>query len=1431
MLEKIISFSLNNKMLVLLAVAAMAVWGLLSLKEIAIDAVPDITNNQVQVVTNCPTLAPQEVEQYITFPIEALMANLPQVEEVRSISRYGLSVVTVVFSEKMDGMLARQLVAEQVQRAKNEIPPDLGSPEMMPITTGLGEIYQYVLVVDSAHEHLYNPMELRTIQDWIVKRQLTGVPGVIETSSFGGFVKQYEVAINPEKLVANNITLQQVFTAMQTNNLSSGGGYIESGAHSFYLRSEGKITELNELANITIEVRNGIPIRLTDVATFKYGNPQRYGAMTMDGEGEVVGGITLMLKGANATSTTEAVKERIESIRKALPPGVDVYPYLDRAKLVNKTIGTVSKNLIEGGLIIIFVLVLFIGNLRAGVVVASVIPLSMLFTLIVMNQMGVSANLMSLGAIDFGIVIDGAVIMVEGILFYLHHHFMHKTLNKEQMNEAVSEASKRIYNSSTFGVLIIVIVFLPMFMLQGVEGKMFIPMAQTMSFAIIGALILSLTYVPAMSALVLNKKIKPDNKITAGTLSFLQRLYQPSLKYALAAPRLIIALAASVLLITAFAFTRMGSEFIPTLEEGDLAMQMSVEPGSSLSHSIATSTMAEKILIRDFPEVLHVVSKIGTAEIPTDPMAVEDADIMIILKEKEEWTSASDRESLIEKMKSSLEVIQDASFEFTQPIQLRFNELMTGAKTDISVKIFGENMEVLKDLADEAAIYISDIEGAADVKVEQTEGLRQLRLKINRAQMAFHGVNVEEINHAIETAYGGSVTGSVYENERRFDLVLRMDDTWREQLSLHSMYVSGAGGQLVPINAVASVIEDTGPMQISREDAKRRINIGINTRHRDVATIVEDIDKVLNEKINLPPGYFITYGGQFENLQHATARLKLVVPIALALILLLLFLALKSFKDSFIILAAIPLATVGGIWALILRGMPFSISAGIGFIALFGVAVLNGLVLINEFKRLKEEKLLDTDQLIKAGATSRLRPVLMTALTGLLGFLPMALSTGLGAEVQKPLATVVIGGLITSTLLTLLVLPVIYKLAENRNKTKIKVISTVIVLIFVSFTPQVYAQKEITRAQFVSMALENRVDITQAKLTVEEWELRKRDNYRLAPLEFGLQYGQINFPGNDYNFQIMQDLGNPFSASKSKKWSGAGLDYATGQLEKTTKEVKLQVEQAYEYWLYAGTMLTLHQNYSNQISRLDSVAKNQAMAGLISPIEEQLAAQLSLYFRKIVTSWMIEYSNVEKQLIYMARLNNDTQLKKDAIQKLEVIIYQPVDSILFKPIEMLKKQQSFETDLIKSQKLPRFGAGAFNQSLDGTRSFSGVQFGLSIPIFSGGFSKEMSYSNIRLQQLQAEQTDFQKLINMELRQTQDELTLLNNLLNQYPPNFSESCNANFFRALELLNSGESEYHEFSLLSKNLLESQTDYFQLLWQHNTSVLKLQYLTQNQ
>ncbi len=1002
---------------------------------IPLDAVPDITNNQVQIVTTAPTLAAQEVEQYISYPIEAVMANIPDVQEVRSISRYGLSLVTVVFDDDVEIMKSRQFVGEQLRLAESGLPSESDRPEMMPITTGLGEIYQYVLVQKDASLKKYSLMELRTIQDWIVKRQLTGIPGIIEVSSFGGELKQYEVAIQSERMIPLDVSWNEVLTALEENNANSGGSYIEQGGNAFYIRTEGRVQSIADIENIEIKTNNRVPIRIKDIAQVGFGSPKRYGAMTMDGMGEVVGGITLMLKGANSSQTIDLVKERIDEIQNSLPEGVEIYPYLDRSELVAKTIGTVTKNLIEGGLIVIFVLILLLGNFRAGMIVASVIPLSMLFALTLMNLLGVSANLMSLGAIDFGIVVDGAVIIVEGVLHHLHKNNTGTKLLPSERDEAVKTAASTIYRSAAFGVLIILVVFVPIFTLEGIEGRMFLPMAQTVTFAILGALVLSLTYVPAISATILRQPSSSKKTLADRIMDFLGRVYHKSLNLALGHSTAVLVFAGLGLVGSIFLFNRLGAEFVPTLEEGDLAMQLSIEPGSSLTKSIETSSKVEAILLANFPEIEHVVSKIGTAEVPTDPMAIEDADVMIILKERDEWTSASSRGELIDKMKNALNSLEDASFEFTQPIQLRFNELMTGAKSDIAVKIFGEDSDKLREIGEKAEEIIAQIPGAGDVKLERTEGLRQVIIEADRQKMAIQGVSSAEINRVIRTCYGGYTTGAVYENERRFDLVARLAASERNTIDAGRIFVSSSNGNQVPLSSVARVYDKEGPMMITRENARRRISIGVNVRDRDVASLVGEIRQQLDDHISLPPGYSLKIGGQFENLQHAVDRLALAVPVSMFLILFLLYLAFQSTRESIMIFIAVPLGAIGGILALWLRDMPFSISAGVGFIALFGVAVLNGIVMMTEFKRLRLIRP-DLKELLLEATGTRLRPVLITALVASLGFLPMAISGSNGAEVQRPLATVVIGGLITSTLLTMLVLPTIYYVVEKRRFNK-----------------------------------------------------------------------------------------------------------------------------------------------------------------------------------------------------------------------------------------------------------------------------------------------------------------------------------------------------------------------------------------------------------
>lgn len=1041
MIDRIIGFSIRHKLVIGLFTVFLVVWGLYSLKQLPIDAVPDITNNQVQVITLAPTLAAQETERFITAPTELAMATIPDVIELRSISRFGISVITVVFKDEVDIYKARQLVGERLKEAEDQIPKGVGTPELAPITTGLGEIYHYVLHAKPGYEDRYSAMELRTIQDWIVKRQLSGTPGVAEVSGWGGYLKQYEISIRPEALNNMNVSFAEIFEALEHNNENTGGAYIEKGPNAYFIRGLGVINSLEDLEKVVIKNVNGIPLLIKDVATVQYAHALRYGAVSRDGQGEVVAGIALMLKGENSSEVIKNVKERIEKIQKSLPEGVVIEPYIDRTKLVNKAIGTVSTNLIEGGLIVVFVLVLLLGNLRAGFVVASVIPLSMLFAVGLMNLFGVSGNLMSLGAIDFGLIVDGAVIIVESIIHSITGNEKYLGgMTQNQMDEEVHLSARQMMTSASFGQIIIFIVYLPILALVGIEGKMFRPMAQTVSFAILGAFILSLTYIPMMSALALSKKTEHKRNIADSIMSILHRFYKPSIQWALGHRKSIVGMAIVLFIISFGIFWNMGGEFIPTLEEGDFAVETALMQGSSLSQSVKVCNQAEKILKEQFPEVVHVVSRIGSAEIPTDPMPIERGDLMVALKDKSEWTSASSREELQEKMEEALSVIPGVMFEMTQPIQMRFNELMTGIRQDVAVKIYGDDLDKLTELANEVARLIAPIEGIETPIVEKVTGLPQITVEYKRDKIAQYGLMISEINKIIKTGFAGEVAGSVYEGEKRFDLVVRLDKDYRQNLDdVRNLYINLPTGYKVPLSQVADINLKDGPAQISRDNTQRRIFVGFNVRGRDVESVVEEIQEKLDKEFKLPPGYHITYGGQFENLLAAKSRLAIAVPAALALIFLLLFFAFHSIKEALLIYTAIPLSAIGGVLALWIRDMPFSISAGVGFIALFGVAVLNGIVLISYFNHLEREGVKDVIERVLKGTAVRLRPVIMTAAVASLGFLPMAISTSAGAEVQKPLATVVIGGLISATLLTLVVLPVIYAMFADGKKFRLPV--------------------------------------------------------------------------------------------------------------------------------------------------------------------------------------------------------------------------------------------------------------------------------------------------------------------------------------------------------------------------------------------------------
>jgi cobalt-zinc-cadmium resistance protein CzcA len=1038
MLDRILHFSIHNKIIIGLFTLALLLWGSWSLTKLPIDAVPDITNNQVQVITYSPTLAAPDVERLITFPIELRLASIPGQTEIRSISRFGLSVITIVFTEETDVYWARQQVNERIQQAQQDIPAGIGVPELAPVSTGLSEIYQYIIRPKKGYEEKYNPTDLRTIQDWIVRRQLLGVKGVADVSSFGGYVKQYEIAIQPDRLRSMGVTVADVFNAVEKNNQNTGGAYIDKQPNVWMIRTEGLANSLEAIGSMVVKQNDiGNPILVSDVSEVHYGHAIRYGAMTYNQEGEVVGAIVLMLKGENSAEVIKTVKARMETIQKTLPEGVVVDVFLDRSKLVDKAIHTVSKNLLEGALIVIFVLVVLLGNFRAGLIVASVIPLSMLFAVSMMNLFGVSGNLMSLGAIDFGLIVDGAVIIVEATLHFLHR-YSGQRLTAKQMDEAVYESAVNIRKTAAFGEIIILIVYLPILALVGVEGKMFKPMAQTVSFAILGAFILSLTYVPMMSSLFLSKHITDHETFSDKLVNRVRASYKPILTHALEHRKIWLGTVLALFVGSTWLFMHLGGEFIPSLDEGDFAVEVRLLPGSSMSQTIEVTDKAAGLLKKNFPEVKEVVGKIGTAEIPTDPMPMEACDLMIILKDRDEWTTTNDKIDLANRMQAVLEAnIPGCLFSFQQPIQMRFNELMTGAKQDVAIKLYGDNLDELARIGHQITGIIAPVAGVKDIYEEKIVGLPQIVVNYRRDQLSRFGINIKEANTLVRTAFAGEIAGQVYEDEKRFDMVIRLDEKVRQSLDdVRQLFLTTPQHGVIPLSQIADISMQNGPNQIQRDNTKRRMIVAFNVRDRDVESVVLEIQQKMNAQLFLPPGYHLTYGGQFENLVQAKQRLSVAVPIALLLIFVLLYFTFHSIKHSLLIFTAIPLASIGGVFMLWGRDMPFSISAGVGFIALFGVAVLNGIVLIGEFNRQRAEGVSDVMEIIKRGCDVRLRPVLMTAMVASLGFLPMALSHGAGAEVQKPLASVVVGGLISATLLTLFILPILYSFVEKNNKAE-----------------------------------------------------------------------------------------------------------------------------------------------------------------------------------------------------------------------------------------------------------------------------------------------------------------------------------------------------------------------------------------------------------
>lgn len=1273
-----------------------------------VDAVPDITNNRVQIVTVSPTLAPQEVEQLITFPIEVAMSNIMNVQEIRSVSRFGLSVVTVVFKESVPILDARQLINEQIQTVAREIPSELGTPEMMPITTGLGEIYQYTLDVEPGYEKRYDAMELRTIQDWIVKRQLSGIPGIVEINSFGGYLKQYEVAVDPDALYSLNITIGDVFEALSRNNENTGGSYIEKVNRAYYIRSEGMISSLDDIRRIVVANRGGIPIHVSDVGTVKFG----------------------------------------------------------------------------------------------------------------------SANLMSLGAIDFGIVVDGSIVIVEGILAHLFvRQNLGRTLSRREMDEQIIAGAGNVVRSATFAVIIILIVFFPILTLTGIEGKYFTPMAKTLVFCIIGALLLSLTYVPMMSSLVLRRRISDRPTFADRFFAWLNRIYQRCLAFCLRFSWGTVAVAVAAFIGSLMLFTRLGAEFIPTLDEGDFAMQMTLPAGSSLTRSIAVSEQAEKILMENFPEIKHVVAKIGTAEVPTDPMAVEDADVMIVMKPFEEWTSASSRAELVEKMKAALDTIPDVEFNFSQPIQLRFNELMTGAKADIAIKLYGEDMAELYDKAREAARYVEQVPGASDVLVEQAMGLPQLVVKYNRAKIARYGINIEELNSIIRSAYAGETAGTVFENERRFDLVVRLDQRKVADLNLDRLFIRTSEGIQIPVSEVATIDLVNGPLQINRDATKRRVVIGVNVRDADIQQVVESIRQTLEQHVTLKPGYYFEYGGQFENLQNAIRTLLVVIPVALMLILLLLFFAFKSVTYSLVVFSTVPLSIIGGILALWLRGLPFSISAGVGFIALFGVAVLNGILMINHFNALRESTThrLSTGRVIARGTQHLLRPVFLTGLVASLGFVPMAVATSAGAEVQRPLATVVIGGLFVSTLLTLFVVPVFYRLVGSAPLLLRRLLPVLMLPALMLLPLEGHSQQRVTLDEAVAMALENHPRLKSADAAVERTRAMRGESWELAPTTVDYSFGQLNgTERNDREISITQSFGSlltPFYKNALvRRQTETGGHYR----ELVRREVVAEVKRAWSYYLYTQELCRLYADQNALAAELSRTSELRYQQGDITRLEQSMTATMAAEMRNRL------FQAQEEQKVAAARLQwacyadaplmpSDTLLTRfDAPKEISADLQRSY-------FQSQVREAEARTRVEKSRFFPELSFGYQRQNILPDKGLNAYVIGASFPIF---FNTRRS----RIRQAKADAYIARNDAALNLRNVDNRITELQANLRRYEESlryYVESAlpeAETLVRAarLQLANS-ETTIAEYIMSLNTALEIRRGYIETLNQYNITALE--------
>ena len=1443
MLNKIIEFSVKQKLIIGLFILFLVGYGAYEVTRLPIDAVPDITNNQVQIITAAPSLGATDIERLVTFPVEQANSNIHGLIELRSFSRFGLSVVTLIFDDKTDVYWARQQVQERLQNVKDQIPKGVGNPSMGPITTGLGEIYQYVVKAKKGYEGKYDETELRTIQDWIVRRDLLRVEGIADVSSFGGKLKQYEIAIKPDKLNAFGITIDDVFSAVEKNNQNTGGAYIEKQSSVLFIRTEGLLGNKEDIENIAIKITDaGVPLLLKDIANVEIGHAIRYGGLTYNGEGEVAGAVVMMVKGGNSSQVIKDVKEKIAEIQKTLPEGVEIEPFLDRTKMVNNAIHTVETNLLEGALIVIFILVLFLGNFRAGLLVASVIPLAMLFAIIMMNIFGVSGNLMSLGALDFGLIIDGAVIIVEATMHQLEHSKRFKNMSRFrqiEMDGIVKESAGKMMNSAVFGQIIILVVYLPIFTLEGIEGKMFKPMAQTVAFALIGAFILSLTYVPMMSSLLLSKKVKLQPNFSDRVMGHLERIYQNTLQKALQMPKTIVGIVITLFVLALGVLTTLGGEFIPALEEGDFAVETRVLTGTSLKGSLDACLKAEKVLLANFPEVIKVVGKTGSGEIPTDPMPMEATDLMIILKDKKEWTSAKTFDELAIKMKKALEEVPGVTFGFQYPVQMRFNELMTGARQDVVCKIYGEDLDSLAKYADKLGGIIKGIDGAADLYVEAVVGMPQIVIDYNRPSLSQYGLTIEDINRSVNAAFSGEMAGLIYEGEKRFDLVIRIEKENRTDVTdVQNLLIRTPSGVQIPLSTVAEVKIIDGPNQIQRENTKRRIVVGFNARGRDVQSLVEELQTKTEAKIKFPPGYTVEYGGSFKNLEKAKQRLSIAVPLALLLIFFLLYFAFKSVKQGLLIFSAIPLSAIGGIFALALLGLPFSISAGVGFIALFGVAVLNGIVLIAEFNRLKQEGMDDLKRIVLMGTKIRMRPVLMTAFVASLGFLPMAMSHGAGAEVQRPLASVVIGGLLLATFLTLFVLPVLYILFTKSTKKGVSLKPVVTILALV-LGGNAMAQQPISYQSAIDSALVNNLNFKNEKLRADYQKQLISTAIALAPTDVLGEFGRLNSRYTDNRVSFSQTIDFPLVYARKKKVFKEEWRKSVLQVELKQKELKSQVALSY------FSLLVLHEKH-HLLQVIDSVyasylqkAELRIRLGETNVLEkttiENQRIQIGNQVKQLVDAIKIEELHFQYLLNTKQRYvptKSENKLQVSGTLDKSIVSTHPTLKLLDAEVQNAVAQLNLE----KAKLLPSinvgvvsgtmYGFGADNNFYTHTSRFTAGQVGVSLPLFSrqGSYIKSAKInSQIVQNNALSERIRIQNEFDGLIKQFETQKQIIMELEDKALPN----ARIIFETAQKQFVNGEIDYLEWALLINQSISIQSDYQDALMKYNELAIQMIYI----